>query len=76
MNVTLGRRQVYLVLAAIVIAGAGLRVFWNDVVEYSPVDETVYLLSARELSSSWSKYPQLVRDHIADPEPPRADGAD
>ncbi|HEV8534132.1 MAG TPA: glycosyltransferase family 39 protein [Candidatus Limnocylindria bacterium] len=61
------RRRVYLVLAAVLVAGAILRVHWNDVAEYARSDETVYLISARTLASSWSSYPQLVREYIADP---------
>lgn len=61
------RRRVYLALLAIVAVGAGLRIAWNDVAEFSQADETVYHISARILSNDPTRYPEMVRAYLNDP---------
>jgi 4-amino-4-deoxy-L-arabinose transferase-like glycosyltransferase len=59
-----------ILFAAILIAGAVLRIVWNDIDadDFSPddeqhyVDDTVYLVQ-----HGWASYPELTRAHIADP---------
>src|SRR5437762_6123150 len=54
-------------IALVVLAGAALRLAWNDVSDYSPADETVYLNYARSVAKDPAAYPQIVRAYIADP---------
>jgi uncharacterized membrane protein len=54
-------------IALVVLAGAALRIAWNDVSDYSPADETVYLNYARSVAQDPAAYPQIVRAYIADP---------
>jgi tetratricopeptide (TPR) repeat protein len=59
----------YGLLLAIVVIGGGLRIAFNDVVEYSPADEAHYVSSTRFLArEGFSAYPRLVRSHLDRPE--------
>lgn len=53
------------VLVAILLIGAALRIHWNNVAEYSAADEKLYVEYTRYLREvGWINYPTLVRHHI------------
>lgn len=51
-----------LLLIGIIVAGAAMRVYWNDVADYSPADESSYTTYARHLLDHGfiSGYPDIV----------------
>ncbi len=52
-------------LGALLVVGALLRGYWNDVPQYSRADETVYLNFALRVSGDGaSVFPKMVRDYI------------
>ena len=62
-------RRTTALLFLILIAGAALRMAVNDVEEYSPDDEAVYVRTTAFLCQhGWTSYPTLVRDYLADRE--------
>jgi 4-amino-4-deoxy-L-arabinose transferase-like glycosyltransferase len=62
-------RRTTSLLFLILIAGAALRIAVNDVEEYSPYDEAVYVRTTAFLSQhGWTSYPALVRDYLANRE--------
>lgn len=61
--------RVYALVALLLIAGAALRIEVDDVEEYSPDDEAVYVSSTAFLHDhGWSNYPALVQKYVADRE--------
>jgi 4-amino-4-deoxy-L-arabinose transferase-like glycosyltransferase len=61
----MNRRTIALLLL-VLIAGAALRIAANDVEEYSPDDEAVYVRTTAFLvQHGWTSYPTLVRDYLA-----------
>ncbi len=61
-------RRTTALLFLILIAGAALRIAVDDVREYSPDDEAVYVRTTAFLHEhGWSRYPALVRDYLAHP---------
>src|SRR5512140_1576555 len=62
-------RRTTALLILILLAGAALRIAVDDVAEYSPDDEAVYVRTTAFLSQhGWTSYPALVRSYIADRE--------
>ncbi len=62
-------RRTTVLLVLILLAGAALRIAVDDVHEYSPDDEAVYVRTTAFLHQhGWSRYPALVRDYLAHPE--------
>jgi 4-amino-4-deoxy-L-arabinose transferase-like glycosyltransferase len=62
-------RRTTLLFAAILLAGALLRIGWNDVIAYSPADESVYTRFTAFLHDhGWSAYPELTQRYLADRE--------
>lgn len=62
-------RRTTALLLLILIAGAALRIAVNDVEEYSPDDEAVYVRTTAFLvQHGWTSYPALVRDYLANRE--------
>jgi len=60
--------RIYALLVLLLVAGAALRIEVDDVEEYSPDDEAVYVRTTRLLHEhGWSSYPALVQQYIADP---------
>ena len=59
--------RIYALVALLLIAGAALRIEVDDVEEYSPDDEAVYVSSTAFLHDhGWSNYPALVQKYVAD----------
>jgi 4-amino-4-deoxy-L-arabinose transferase-like glycosyltransferase len=59
--------RIYALVALLLIAGAALRIEVDDVEEYSPDDEAVYVSSTAFLHEhGWSSYPGLVQKYVAD----------
>lgn len=59
-------RRTTVLLLLVLIAGAALRIAVNDVEEYSPADEAVYVRTTAFLCQhGWTSYPTLVRDYLA-----------
>lgn len=59
-------RRTTALLILVLIAGAALRIAVNDVEEYSPDDEAVYVRTTAFLCQhGWTSYPTLVRDYLA-----------
>ena len=53
-------------LLLVLMAGAALRIAVNDVDEYSPDDEAVYVRTTAFLCQhGWTRYPTLVHDYLA-----------
>ena len=62
-------RRTTALLLFILIAGAALRIAVNDVDEYSPDDEAVYVRTTAFLCQhGWTSYPTLVRNYLANRE--------
>jgi 4-amino-4-deoxy-L-arabinose transferase-like glycosyltransferase len=62
-------RRTTAILLFILIAGAALRITVNDVENYSPDDEAVYVRTTAFLCQhGWTSYPTLVRNYLTDPE--------
>jgi 4-amino-4-deoxy-L-arabinose transferase-like glycosyltransferase len=59
--------RIYFLFVLLLVAGAALRIEVNDVEEYSPDDEAVYVRTTVFLHEhGWSNYPALVQNYIAD----------
>jgi 4-amino-4-deoxy-L-arabinose transferase-like glycosyltransferase len=59
-------RRATIFFTAILLAGALLRIYWNDVVEYSPADESVYTSFTTFLHDhGWSAYPEMTQRYLA-----------
>lgn len=57
-----------LVLASLLILGAALRVYWNDVTPYSPADEQVYVGFSKWLDTNGlHEYPALWKSFLDHP---------
>jgi 4-amino-4-deoxy-L-arabinose transferase-like glycosyltransferase len=62
-------RRTTALLLLVFIAGAALRIVVNDVEEYAPDDEAVYVRTTAFLCQhGWTSYPALVRDYLANRE--------
>ncbi len=62
-------RRTTALLLLVLIAGAALRIAVNDIEEYSPDDEAVYVRTTAFLvQHGWTSYPTLVRDYLANRE--------
>jgi 4-amino-4-deoxy-L-arabinose transferase-like glycosyltransferase len=62
-------RRTSLLFAAILVAGALLRIAWNDVADYSPADESVYTgFTAFLHDHGWRAYPVLTQHYLANRE--------
>ena len=56
------------IFLAILIFGAFLRIYWNDVSQYSRADEQVYVNYSNHLmTNGWSSYRKLTEDYVNDP---------
>lgn len=64
----MSRSRVWAVFFVIFLAGAALRIGVNDVYEFAPEDESVYLLTTQWLvQHGWSQYPALVDKYVHAP---------
>ena len=62
-------RRTTALLIVILLAGAALRIAVDDVEQFSPDDEAVYVRTTAFLHQhGWSHYPALVRDYLTHPE--------
>jgi 4-amino-4-deoxy-L-arabinose transferase-like glycosyltransferase len=62
------RRWLLALFLLLLIAGAALRIGVNDVEEYAPDDEAVYLRTTAFLyQHGWSSYPRLVQQYLDQP---------
>jgi 4-amino-4-deoxy-L-arabinose transferase-like glycosyltransferase len=62
-------RRTTALLILVFIAGAALRIAVNDVEEYAPDDEAVYVRTTAFLCQhGWTSYPTLVHDYLANRE--------
>lgn len=62
-------RRTTALLLLVLVAGAALRIAVNDVEEYSPDDEAVYVRTTAFLvQHGWTSYPTLVRDYLGNRE--------
>ena len=54
-------------LIIILLAGVALRLYWNNVREYSPADEAVYTGVTRAIvDAGWSSYPAVATEYLQD----------
>jgi hypothetical protein len=61
-------RSALALLALLVIAGAVIRIAYNDVAAYSPADERQYTDYARHFADQgFGSYPEVVRDYLDNP---------
>ena len=61
------KRRTIILLLLILVAGTALRIAVNDVDDYSPDDEAVYVRTTAFLwHNGWTSYPTLVRNYLAD----------
>ncbi len=59
-------RRTTVLLVLVLIAGAALRIAVDDVEQYSPDDEAVYVRTTAFLCQhGWTSYPALVRNYLA-----------
>ena len=63
------QRTTLVAVCALFALGVALRLYWNNVTEFSPDDETTYLTNARVLAGHFfSQFPKFASEYATNPE--------